>query len=120
MHILFLSHYFPPEGNAPASRTYDNCKRWVQSGHDVTVITGVPNVPDGIIYEGYRNKIWQWESKDSIRVLRVWTYIAPNKGVVRRIANYLSFMISSLQGIFVRETDVVVATSPQFFCAVGG
>lgn len=120
MHVLFLTHYFPPEGNAPASRTYDNCKRWVQSGHDVTVITGVPNVPDGIIYEGYRNKIWQWESKDSIRVLRVWTYIAPNKGVVRRIANYLSFMISSLQGIFVREIDIVVATSPQFFCAVGG
>ena len=120
MHILFLSHYFFPEGNAPASRTYENCKRWVRSGHKVTVITGVPNVPDGVIYEGYKNKIRQWEDIDGIRVLRVWTYIAPNKGVVKRTINYLSFMFSSLQGVFVKDVDIIVATSPQFFCAMGG
>lgn len=121
MNILFLSHYFPPEGNAPASRTYENSKRWVNAGHRVTVITGVPNVPDGIIYPGYRNLWRQWENTDGIRVLRVKTYIAPNKGFLRRILNYLSFMFSSLQALWgTSDAEVVIATSPQFFCAVGG
>jgi glycosyltransferase involved in cell wall biosynthesis len=120
MHILFLSHYFYPEGNAPASRTYENCKRWVKSGHRVTVVTGAPNVPDGIIYSGYSNRLRQRESIDGIDVLRVWTYIAPNRGFLRRTLNYVSFMLSSLQGIFVRDVDLVVATSPQLFCALGG
>ena len=67
MRIAFFTHYFPPEGNAPASRTYEHCVRWVRAGHDVTVITGVPNVPNGIVYEGYRNRIWpQKENIDSM------------------------------------------------------
>lgn len=54
MRILFFTHYFPPEGNAPASRTHENCKRWVRRGHKVTVITCAPNVPDGVVYDGYK------------------------------------------------------------------
>ena len=95
MKILFLTHYFPPEGNAPASRTYDNCKRWVAAGHDVTVLTCAPNVPDGKVYEGYRNKLRQEEWVDGIRVIRVWTFIAANKGAVLRIMNYLSYCVSA-------------------------
>ena len=121
MHIIFLTHYFPPEGNAPASRTFENCKRWVAKGHEVTVVTGVPNVPDGVIYEGYKNKFFQWEEMDGIRVLRVWTYIAPNKGFFKRILNYLSFMVSSLLGvILIKKGDLVIATSPQLLCGVAG
>ena len=81
MKILFFTHYFPPEGNAPASRTYDNCKRWVAAGHDVTVLTCAPNVPDGKVYEGYDNKLKQEEWVDGIRVIRVWTFIAANKAL---------------------------------------
>ena len=121
MHIIFLSHYFPPEGNAPANRTFENCRRWVSKGCKVTVVTGVPNVPDGIIYQGYRNKLFQWEVMEGMDVLRVWTYIAPNKGVIRRILNYISFMFFSLMGVFlIKRGDLVIATSPQFFCAIGG
>lgn len=122
MNILFLSHYFPPEGNAPASRTYEHCVRWVRAGHQVTVITCVPNVPDGVPYEGYRNR-WrsQTEDVDGIRVIRVWTYLAANAGVVKRILNYLSYMLSALwTGLFVRRPDVIIATSPQFFCGWAG
>ncbi|MEO1995975.1 MAG: glycosyltransferase WbuB, partial [Planctomycetaceae bacterium] len=92
MKILFFSHYFPPEGNAPASRTYEHCVRWVLAGHDVTVITCVPNVPDGIPYEGYRNR-WrsQREVMEGIHVIRVWTFLAPNNGFLKRILNYLSY-----------------------------
>ena len=121
MNILFLSHYFPPEGNAPASRVHELCKRWVRAGHDVTVVTGVPNVPNGVPYPGYRNRLSQRETIDCIRVLRVWTFLAPNKGTVRRILNYLSFMFAAaMAGLAARRPDVVVATSPQFFCGWAG
>ena len=121
MHILFLSHYFPPESNAPASRTYENCRRWVRLGHEVTVITCAPNVPDGIVYEGYRNRLRQREVIDGINVVRVWTYVAANRGRIRRTLNYISYMFSAIFfSLFVRKPDVILATSPQFFCGWAG
>ncbi|MEZ4292497.1 MAG: hypothetical protein R3E53_18925 [Myxococcota bacterium] len=54
MKILFLTHYFPPEVNAPANRTHEHCRRWVADGHDVTVITGVPNHPRGRVFLAIR------------------------------------------------------------------
>jgi len=121
MHILFLTHYFPPEVNAPASRTYENARRWVRAGHRVKVLTCVPNHPRGIVYPGHRNCFRQWEKIDGIDVLRVITYLGPNKGFARRIANYLSYLFSA--AVFcprVKNVDVVVSTSPQFFCGLAG
>lgn len=121
MKILFVSHYFTPEGNAPARRVHRFCKEWVKAGHEVTVLTGTPNVPDGVPYPGYRNEWRQEENIDGIRVIRIWTYLAPNKGTGKRIINYLSFMkIAVLQGIFLPRYDVIIATSPQFFCGWAG
>ena len=73
MHILFLSHYFPPEVNAPASRTYEHCRQWVRDGHRVTVVTCAPNHPQGKVYPGYRNTLVTREEKDGITVIHVWT-----------------------------------------------
>jgi glycosyltransferase involved in cell wall biosynthesis len=121
MHILFLTHYFHPEGNAPATRVTEMTRRWSAQGHDVTVITGVPNVPDGMVYAGYRNRWLQRETLGGVEVVRVWTYLAPNKGALRRIANYVSFMVTaSLASLRVRQPDIVIATSPQFFCGWAG
>lgn len=122
MNILFFSHYFPPEVNAPATRTYEHCVRWAAAGHDVTVVTCVPNCPSGVVYEGYRNRLRrQVEFVDGVRVVRVWTYLAPNAGTVRRIVNYLSYMLSAVwTALWLPRPDVVVATSPQFFCGWAG
>ncbi len=121
MRILFLTHYFHPEGNAPATRVSEMTRRWAAQGHDVTVITGVPNVPDGVVYAGYRNRWLQRELHGGVEVVRVWTYLAPNKGAARRIANYVSFMVTAaLAGLRVRRPDIVIATSPQFFCGWAG
>ncbi|MGE4578794.1 MAG: glycosyltransferase family 4 protein [Desulfuromonadales bacterium] len=118
MHILFLTDNFPPEVNAPASRTFEHCREWVQAGHRVTVITGAPNFPKGKVYDGYRNKLWQGEMMDGIKVIRVWTYITANEGFVKRILDYLSFMVTAfLAALFVRRPDIVIGTSPQFFTA---
>ncbi len=119
MHILFLTDNFPPEVNAPASRTHEHCRLWVAAGHRVTVVTCAPNFPKGQVFAGYRNRLWQSEVVDGIRVIRVWTYITANEGFVRRVLDYLSFMASgTIAALFVRGADVVVGTSPQFFTAV--
>ena len=121
MRILFLTHYFPPEVNAPANRTHEHCRRWVEDGHDVTVITGVPNHPRGIAFEGYENRWIQEERVDGIRVIRTWMYLTPNSGFARRVANYLLFALTAVLASFRAERpDLVVATSPQFFCGVAG
>ena len=121
MKILFLSHYFYPEGNAPASRTYENCKQWVKNDHEVTVITCAPNVPNGRVYEGYDNSLFRREKLSGISVVRVWTYLAANSGTYKRIANYISFMVMAIiASLFVRKVDIIIATSPQFFCGWAG
>jgi glycosyltransferase involved in cell wall biosynthesis len=121
MRILFFTHYFHPEGNAPATRVTELTRRWAAAGHDVTVVTGVPNVPDGVVYEGYRNRLLQRERREGVDVVRVWTWLAPNKGTLRRILNFVSYMATAaLAGVFLRRPDVVIATSPQFFCGWAG
>lgn len=118
MHILFLSDNFPPEVNAPASRTFEHCREWVKAGHQVTVITCAPNFPQGRVFSGYRNAVKQEESIEGIRVIRVWSYITANQGFAKRILDYLSFMVSAfLVSFVVKKVDVIVGTSPQFFTA---
>ena len=120
MRILFLTDNFPPEVNAPATRTFEHCKEWVKNGVDVTIITCAPNFPQGKVYEGYKNKLYQTEYVEGIKVIRVWSYMTANKGTVKRTLDYISFMISSfLAGLFLK-TDLIVATSPQFFTAISG
>jgi len=116
MHILFLTDNFPPEVNAPASRTFEHCREWVKAGHQVTVITGAPNFPKGQVFDGYQNRLWQQETMAGIRVIRVWTYITANEGFAKRTLDYLSYMVTGfLASLLVRRVDVVVGTSPQFF-----
>ena len=121
MHILFLTDNFPPEVNAPASRTHEHCRQWVRSGAQVTVITCAPNFPTGRVFAGWHNRLWQEEQMDGIRVIRVWSYITANEGFLRRVLDYLSYMLAAtLASLFVRRVDVVIGTSPQFFTAVAG
>ena len=115
MKILFITDNFPPEVNAPATRTFEHAKEWVKSGCEVTVITCAPNFPGGVVFEGYKNRLKSEEMIDGIRVVRVWTYITANKGFVRRTLDYMSFAVmASLYGLF-QKTDIIIATSPQFF-----
>ncbi|MFK8164592.1 MAG: glycosyltransferase family 4 protein [Lewinella sp.] len=120
MNLLFLTDNFPPEVNAPATRTYEHCRAWMKQGVKVTVITCVPNFPKGKVFVGYRNKLWQQEEMDGITVIRVWSYIAPNAGFAKRIFDYISYAMMALIASLFVKTDLIVATSPQFFTAVAG
>lgn len=115
MKILFITDNFPPEVNAPATRTIEHCKEWVNEGAEVTVLTCAPNFPHGKVYEGYKNKLYQTETIDGIKVIRVWSYIASNSGFLKRILDYISFAFMAFWVGLFQKHDIVVATSPQFF-----
>ena len=113
MNIILLSENFSPETNAAATRLHERARYWVRWGHSVTVITSAPNFPDGVLFEGYRNRWHQAEVMDGIRVVRVKTFIAPNRAVLRRSLDFLSFGLSGLAGaLFEPRPDVVVGNSP--------
>lgn len=122
MRILFFCQYFPPEVGAPAARTHEHARRWVARGHKVTVLCGIPNHPDGIVPPAYRGQWLYRETIDGIQVLRCWFLVAPNTGVFKRCFSFLSFMFSSVCfGILAAgPCDVVVGTTPQMLCALGG
>lgn len=118
MHILFLTDNFPPETNAPATRTFEHTRRWVRAGAKVTVVTTAPNFPAGKVFPGYRNRLFQREWLDGVETIRVWTYITANQGFARRTLDYMSFMVTGfLASLFLPRPDVIVSTSPQFFTA---
>ena len=120
MRILFLTDNFPPEVNAPATRTYEHCKEWVKQDVDITVITCAPNFPQGKVYQGYKNKLLQRQEVDGIKVIRVWSYISANEGFFKRTLDYISYGIMAfITGLFIK-TDLIIATSPQFFTALAG
>lgn len=121
MRILLLCHYYPPETNAPATRSAEHARHWAAAGHDVTVVTCAPSHPRGRLYPGYRNRLFQEETADGVRVVRVWTHLAPNAGVARRAASHLSYALSALAALpRLDRPDVVLSTSPQFFCGLAG
>jgi glycosyltransferase involved in cell wall biosynthesis len=120
MRITFLCQYFPPEMGAPAARTYEHARHWASLGHEVAVITGLPNHPTGVIRPEYRGHLVKREQVEGIDLLRTWVYGAPNKGFTKRVLNFFSFFLSALLfgALLTKRPDVVVGTSPQFFCAV--
>jgi colanic acid biosynthesis glycosyl transferase WcaI len=121
MNILFVSDYFPPERNAAATRVYERAIHWLRWGHRMTVVTNAPNFPEGKVFPGYRNVWRRVETVDGLRVVRVKSFIAANRGVALRLVDFLSFFCTSLFfGMFETRPDLVTATSPQFFAGVSG
>lgn len=121
MNILFITDNFPPEINPAGFRVAERAKHWAQEGHQVTILTSAPNFPQGKLHEGYKNAWYQKEEWEGMTVLRVKTFIVPNEGFILRTLDFLSFMVMAiLVGSFVKDQDVVVATSPQFFSGYAG
>ena len=115
--ILIVSHYFPPEAGAPQARLSALAAAWAAGGDEVTVLTGMPNHPTGVLPPEYRRAVRRRERRDGYRVVRTWLYATPNEGVLRKTLCHLSFMVSSvvLGGWACGRTDTVVVSSPTFF-----
>ncbi len=120
MKILFLTDNFPPEVNAPATRTFEHCRQWVKQGAEVTVLTCFPNYPTGKTFAGYKNQLYKVEYIEGIKVVRLWSFMTANQGFFKRVMDYFSFAFMAFWAGLFKKSDVIVATSPQFFTAVAG
>jgi len=124
MKILYVSQYFPPEMGAPAGRAAELSRLWVEGGHEVTMLTGFPNHPTGVVPPQYRQKFRRLVARENIEgvnVVRTWLLPFPNRKTYERILNYSSFCISSaMTGLFLDQPDVVIATSPQLLVGLSG
>jgi colanic acid biosynthesis glycosyl transferase WcaI len=116
LRIVLLTHYFPPEVGAPQARLFELASRAAAAGHSVTVVTGFPNYPTGVIPGEYRGRFRMEETLDGIRVIRTWVYATPNRGFLRRILNHFSFAVSSLTAVRrVGRASVIFVESPPLF-----
>jgi colanic acid biosynthesis glycosyl transferase WcaI len=124
MKILYVSQYFPPEMGAPAARAAELSRHWAAAGHHVTVLTGFPNHPTGVVPREYRDQIRRVvvrERVDGVEVVRTWLLPFPNRKAYERMLNYSSFCVSSaIAGLFLSQPDVVIATSPQLLVGLSG
>ena len=121
-HILYVTPYYPPEKAAPAIRISETAQCLVRRGYQVTILTTFPNFPSGIVPQEYHGPIIRLEMCNGVRVVRVWSYIAPNRGFLKRILAQLSFgCLAPLLGWrAVGRPDVIIVESPPLFDAIGG
>jgi glycosyltransferase involved in cell wall biosynthesis len=124
VNILYVSQYFPPEMGAPAARAVELARHWRRMGHSVTVLTGFPNHPTGVLVPEYRSRLRRLVMKedfDGVNVVRTWLWPLPNRKAYERVVNYTSFWLSaSLCGMFLPRPDIVIATSPQLLVGLAG
>jgi colanic acid biosynthesis glycosyl transferase WcaI len=122
--ILYVSQYFPPEMGAPAARAAELSRHWARMGHHVTVLTGFPNHPTGMVPEAWRarlRRLHYTETVDGVKVVRTWLWPLPNRKAHERIRNYMSFCLSAaMSGLALQRPDVIIATSPQLLVALAG
>jgi glycosyltransferase involved in cell wall biosynthesis len=125
MNILYISQYFPPEACAPAVRVDSFSREWARAGAEVSVLTGFPNHPEGVLHPEYR-KLWRRgfmrEQRERVKVCRTWLYPSANRGLWGRGANFASFGVSAaMAGSCAAPSEgVVIATSPQILVGVSG
>ncbi len=107
---------------APAARASELSLHWTRMGHDVTVLTGFPNHPTGVVPPEWRSRLRRLsftETVDGVHVARTWLWPLPNRKAHERIRSYASFCISSaLRGLRLSTPDVVIGTSPQLLVAL--
>jgi glycosyltransferase involved in cell wall biosynthesis len=122
--ILYVSQYFPPEMGAPAARVGELVRHWARTGHDVTVLTGFPNHPTGVVPPEWRRRLRRLayrERVDGVNVVRTWLWPLPNRKAHERMLNYSSFCFSAaLRGFGMARPHVVIATSPQLLVGLAG
>jgi glycosyltransferase involved in cell wall biosynthesis len=122
--ILYVSQYFPPEMGAPAARASELAQHWAEAGHDVSVLTGFPNHPTGVVPEEWRGRLRGLTCREKagrVNVFRTWLWPLPNRKAHERMRNYASFCLSAaVRGLSLPRPDVIIATSPQLLVGLSG
>lgn len=113
LRILFLAQCYRPEEVSAPVLISELATDLVRRGHEVTVVTGAPSYPHGRVYPGYRNQIYGVEWLEGVRVVRVWSYISPEKSFWPRILHYGTYSATAFYGgLFSGKPDVLVSYTP--------
>lgn len=118
--VLFLTQYYPPEIGAPQARLSELARGLTHNGVKVTILTAMPNYPQGKLMSGYK-RLFMLEKQDGINLYR--SFIIPTKSAafLPRLLNYFSFMFSSFcLGLFLPRTDYLFTESPPLFLGICG
>ena len=122
MKILYISQYFPPEMGAPSARASELARHWANAGHQVSVLTGFPNHPTGVVPAEWRSRLRRLtyhEKVGQVDVYRTWLWPLPNRKAHERMRNYASFCVSAgLRGLTIPTPDVIIGSSPQLLVAL--
>lgn len=109
---------------APSARAAELANHWARAGHDVSVLTGFPNHPTGIVPPEWRGRLRHLSFKERVGlvdVFRTWLWPLPNRKAHERMRNYASFCLSAaLRGMTIPRPDVIIATSPQLLVGLSG
>ncbi|HDL01222.1 MAG TPA: glycosyltransferase WbuB, partial [candidate division Zixibacteria bacterium] len=113
MKILFITQHFPPERGA-VRRIFEFARYFVRQGHDVSVLTAIPNYPDGIVPPEYKGKFFDSEVMDGVKVYRSWVLPASNSQPKKRMLGFIIFLVTTIINSFklTGKFDMVVASSP--------
>lgn len=124
MNLLYISQYFPPEMGAPSARGSELARHWARAGHQVSVLTGFPNHPTGVVPAEWRSRLRRLtyhEKVGHVDVYRTWLWPLPNGKAHERMRNYASFCLSAaLRGMTMPRPDVIIASSPQLLVGLSG
>ena len=118
--ILFITQYFPPETGAPQNRLFELATRLQKKEMQVSVLTAMPNYPEMIIKDAYKNKFFCFEEMDGIKIFRSYIYVKKTKSIFLRLLNYFSFVFSSfLTGLFKTQSyNFIFCESPPIFLGI--
>ena len=120
--IIYFTNFFAPESIAAAFRAVDHSREWSAMGNDVTVFTGWPNYPTGILHEGYSVERLGTETVNGVRVFRSASKIQPNTSFKKRIECGVSFIANGLSNLgsgspVNDDYDVAIVSSGTVFAA---
>lgn len=113
MNILFVTQHFPPERGA-VRRIFEFARYFAQQGHDVSVLTAIPNYPDGIVPPKYKGKSFYYEEIDGVKVYRSWVIPASNSQPKKRMLGFIIFLFTTIWNSFKikGKVDLLIASSP--------
>jgi colanic acid biosynthesis glycosyl transferase WcaI len=113
MHILIYSYNYHPEPIGIAPLMTELAEGLVERGHEVRVITGMPNYPQRQIYDGYRGKLYVTEQQNGVTIQRSYLRIKSKPNLIDRLLLELSFVFTSLpQALKGQRPDVILLTVP--------
>ncbi len=121
MHILLVTTYYEPDEGAAAIILTRLAKKLHERGHQITVLTALPNYPQGRIHDGYRGKLVVTENRDGIRVIQTWLWATSSPKISRKFISQISFMLTaSLRGLAITRPDVMLVEAQPIFANLAG